>query len=173
MKNDKQLDFRKYPYQARHHHLFQKQKDGITSCQPDNSQHDSCLGDDQLILSAICNERGRKQEGATNQVSMMWSDIVESLFRDASEIHDQLQYTFESIITGNVSAADVLFEKDDKSLYFKEHNDSLWKSNQTVLQKTLLKHTEEIMSVDWLDAGFPKHISDDCAIIPEKRQGHH
>ena len=153
--------------------MFQKQKDKITSCQPDNSQHDSCLGDDQLILSAMCNERGRKQEGATNQVSMMWSDIVEYLFRDASEIHDQTQCTFENIITGNANPADVLFEKDDKSLYFKEHNDSLWKSNQTVLQKTLLKHTEEIMSVDWLDAGFPKHISDDCAIIPEKRQGHH
>ena len=31
-----------------------------------------------------------------------------------------------------------------------------------------MKQTKEIMLVDWLDAGFPKHIPDNCTTIPER-----
>jgi hypothetical protein len=51
------------PYRLHLHHLTESNILGVIPCLPDRMKLDSCLGMDQLIVSAIENERCNEVEG--------------------------------------------------------------------------------------------------------------
>jgi hypothetical protein len=74
--NDKPLGCTPYP--SHFHHLTQSNILGVVPCLPDKSKLDSCLGMDQVIVSAIENERCN--ESYIDDIEACWADICNNFF---------------------------------------------------------------------------------------------
>ena len=132
---------------------------------------DSCLGDDQIILSTITNENNvfQQQQQDTNEPNvagktenkmvLMWAETVDIFFKGSKTAHAELQHKFNDILNGS-SANDIMGHKIDKSIVIEE-NDGSYKSHEEVLRQKLVIGLNSVTKIDWRDESFPKLIPSD------------
>ena len=75
------------------HHLVSNAKPEVIPCMPSTVEHDNCLGNDQLLVSAMMNEI----KCDVTLHNACWINIVECFFigRDLSSSHEYLQTQYE------------------------------------------------------------------------------
>ena len=61
------------PYRLHLHHLHDLNLSGVQPCVPDRTQLDSCFGMDQLIVSAIENEKSNVS--SVGEIVTCWADV--------------------------------------------------------------------------------------------------
>ena len=117
-----------FPYRIDHCDLHMMYNQSITACTPDTTKHDSCLGDDQLLLSTILSADPHFDAWQMG----MWTDIIKSVFngKKAKNIHDQLEGKLKMINESGKETRDLFCEEGFKNL-------CLWK-NMTVLGALLI-----------------------------------
>ena len=130
----------------------------INPCCPDKMGHDSCLGDDQLLLSMIANDDESLQQHQT----ALWSDIMRSIINSdkAEDAHGQLEKRLTSLRNGKKRAERRLPETLSEHKILEDYSDS-WNPIEKSLQMSLLHKAKFVMEVDWQHDSFPKSIPDD------------
>ncbi len=85
------------PYWLLPHHLSSYAKPEVIPCIPSTVEHDNCLGNDQLLVSAMMNEIYCD----ASLHSTCWINVVEFIFlgKDLSSSHDYLQTWYEQVLS--------------------------------------------------------------------------
>lgn len=161
---------REYPYQIRPHHIsLPGNYSHVKTCRRDFSTHDSCLGDDQLILSSIYSECADYDEaGAFQNKAYLFGDLVRSSLLEGKKEHDDLEDIFIEVL-GDEEKINLHFHTAVDSSLTLQENDGSWKSTGThELQTVLVTYLNSVMKVDWRDDSFPTHIPDDLELPQHK-----
>ena len=148
------------PYWLLPHHLSSNTKPEVIPCMPSTVEHDNCLGNDQLLVSAMMNEINCD----VSLHSTCWINVVECIFigKDLSSSHDYLQSRYEQVLGGTTTSE--VFTKPSKNMMYLEDVDE-WESKHLLLDDILLQKANKIMLVDWLHESFPTYIPDDFLIL--------
>ena len=143
-----------YPYRFKSKDIM-KNSD-ISPCDRDLTKHDSCVGDDQLILSSILNEKKFRGRRALD----LWVDIVDGAFMFPKDCYHKFQEIFEKILTGALTPDDVMtLPVLGRSITIKK-NDS-WQPSEFELISQLQTNINSVMLVDWLDPSLPTTVPED------------
>jgi hypothetical protein len=70
--------FGQMPYRLHLHHLSELNILAVNPCLPDRMKFDSCLGMDQVIVSAIENEK--TNESSIDDIVACWADMCNKYF---------------------------------------------------------------------------------------------
>ena len=148
------------PYWLLPHHLSSNAKPEVIPCMPSTVEHDNCLGNDQLLVSAMMNEINCD----VSLHSTCWINVVECIFlgKDLSSSHEYLQSRYEKVLGGTTTSE--VFTKPSKKMMYLEDVDE-WESEHLLLDDILLQKANKIMLVDWLHESFPTYIPDDFLIL--------
>ena len=148
------------PYWLLPHHLSSNAKPEVIPCMPSTVEHDNCLGNDQLLVSAMMNDINCD----VSLHSTCWINVVECIFlgKDLSSSHEYLQSRYEKVLGGTTTSE--VFTKPSKKMMYLEDVDE-WESEHLLLDDILLQKANKIMLVDWLHESFPTYIPDDFLIL--------
>ena len=111
------------PYWLLPHHLSSNAKPEVIPCMPSTVEHDNCLENDQLLVSAMMNE-------INFDVALhftCWIDVVECFFmgKDLSSSHEYFQSRYEQVLGGTTTSE--VFTKPSKDMMYLEDFDG-WES---------------------------------------------
>ena len=131
------------PYWLLPHHFSSNAKPEVIPCMPSTVEHDNCLGNDQLLVSAMMNEINCD----VSLHSTCWINVVECIFlgKDLSSSHEYLQSRYEKVLGGTMTSE--VFTKPSKKMMYLEDVDE-WESEHLLLDDILLQKANKIMLVD-------------------------
>jgi len=157
------------PYRLHFHHLIQSNISGVVPCLPDRSKLDSCLGMDQLIVSAIENERNN--ESYTDDIVACWADICNSFFLDEG-VNEHLclfEANFLYTVGHGLESAKMKFlhKMRQRDLILTDTGDE-WKSDDKLQDCHLINNAVFIMKIDWKFPQFPRKVPVDCELLSKE-----
>ena len=139
----------------------------IKPCQPDRTKIDSCIGNDQVMLSALLHEKDLAGKVHHHKRAQLWGDMIESLFVVGHhEEHDLLQVNYKKVLAGE-DITKIMTQTSDGSITIEERDGS-YDSPENHLEQKLLLHIEKIIKIDWLDTSFPTKVPTDYSRIQGK-----
>ena len=158
------------PYRLHLHHLSDLNVAGVDPCLPDRTKLDSCLGMDQVIVSAIENEKNN-QSSCGDMVSC-WADICNKFFISESVTEQLLLFeaNFLHTVEHGVASAKTKFlhKMRQRDLVLMDTGDE-WKSEEKLQDLHLLNNAMYMMKIDWKDSTFPREIPDDSQLSKSDR----
>ena len=91
-----------HPYWLLLFHLFSNAKLEVIPCVPSTLEHDNCLGNDQLLVSAMMNEINCD----LTLHSTCWINVVECIFlgKDLSSSHEYVQSWYVKVLLGTATS---------------------------------------------------------------------
>ena len=92
-------------YMLEDKHMSQNPAIQLSSYMPNREHRDSCIGNDQMILSAVIHEKDIPCI-LKKVLPSVWEDIVEHIFKDGKEDYDRLQNWFEAVLNGSTKEDD-------------------------------------------------------------------
>ena len=154
------------PYRLHLHHLTESNILGVVPCLPDRMKLDSCLGMDQLIVSAIENERCN--ESYIEDIVACWAGICNTYFIDEG-VDEHLRlfetnflYTVEH---GVASAKNKFLHKMRQRDLILMDTGVEWKSEDKLQDCHLIGNAMLMMQIDWKFSKFPRIVPDDCQVL--------
>ena len=141
--------------------------DTVSSCEPDYVHHEYCFTSDQLVLSAITNEKNAAAAGNSSKLFQFWADVVDVFFigEGIDTELNRMNHGFERVITGRVKIESAFGGKREESGVILTDYDGTWDSKEHKALAALFNGVTSIMKVDWLDKDFPRWVPEDFALM--------
>ena len=154
------------PYHLHLHHLSELNISGVNPCLPDRTKLDTCLGMDQVIFSAIENEK--TNESTIRDIVACWSNMCNKyFFNEGATNHLQaFEDNFLYTVDHGVASAKMKFlhKLRQRDLILMDAGDE-WMSEDKLQDCYLIKNAKLIMKIDWKDVSFPVEIPDDFQLL--------
>ena len=168
--NDNIRTFGQTPYRLHLHHLSELNILGVNPCLPDRTKFDSCLGMDQVIVSAIENENAN--ESSIDDIVACWADMCNKYFFDeGSTNHLQaFEANFLYTVENGVASAKTKFlhKLRERDLILMDTGDE-WMSEHKLHDCHLINNARYMMKIDWKYVSFPMGIPDDFQLCDSDR----
>ncbi len=142
---------------------------GVSPGLPDRTQPDSCLGMEQVIVSAI--ENDKDNSSSISDIAACWSDVCNKFFINEA-VTDQLQVckvNFLYTVEHNFASAKTMFlhKMHQRDLILMETGVE-WKSEDKLQDFHLINNAMFMMQIDWKFSKFPRIVPADCQVLSEE-----
>ncbi len=158
------------PYHLHLCHLSESNVSGVNPCLPNMTQLDSCLGMNQVIFSAIENEKNNVS--SIGDIAACWADICNKFFVDEADTEHLLIFeaNFLHTVEHGVASAKLKFlhKMRQRDLILMDTGDE-WKSEEKLQDSHLINNAMFIMKIDWKDNSFPCETPDDSPLSEDDR----
>ena len=135
-------------------HMSQNPGVQSSTCKPNREHSDSCIGNDQVILSAILHEQGMCPT-MKKVLPNIWEEVVRYIFKDGKEEHERLQVKCLAVVNGSTQDDEFRDTGLDPPINVTSYNNDMKGSPEHRLENILSRKIDEVMLVDWLDDRFP------------------
>jgi hypothetical protein len=147
------------PYRLHLHHLSELNILGVNPCLPDRIKLNTCLGMDQVIVSAIENEK--TNESTIHDIVACWGNMCNKYFfnKGATDHLQAFEANFLYTVDHGVASAKMKFlhKLQKRDLILMDTGDE-WMSEDKLQDCYLIKNATFIIKIDWKDVSFPVEI---------------